>query len=103
MIVSLQWLFGVRGVAHNLRYAGSVQRNLTLTIDEEVLRAARKLALDRNTSVNQMVREYLAGLISETARWQAAAERFRELSKNSKAEVGPITWTRDDLHDRKQW
>jgi Asp-tRNA(Asn)/Glu-tRNA(Gln) amidotransferase B subunit len=76
---------------------------LTLTIDEDVLRAARKLALDRNTSVNQMIREYLAGLVSETTRGQAAAKRLRELIKESQAVVGPITWTRDDLHDRSKW
>jgi hypothetical protein len=80
-----------------------VQKNLTLTIDEEILRSARKLALDRKTSVNQMVREYLTGLVSESSRTQAALARFDELVKNSKAEVGEITWTRDDLYDRKQW
>lgn len=80
-----------------------MQRNLTLTIDEEVLRAARKLALDRNTSVNQLVREYLVGLVSETTRGQAAAQRLRELVKESKVVVGPITWTRDDIYDRAKW
>jgi hypothetical protein len=80
-----------------------VQKNLTLTIDEVTLRAARKLALDRNTSVNQMVREYLAGLVSETTRGQAAAKRLRELVKESKAVAGPITWTRDDIYDRAKW
>ncbi len=84
-------------------YTGYVQRNLTLTIEEAVLRAARKLALDRNTSVNQMVREYLIGLVSETTRGQAAAKRLRELVKESKAVVGPITWTRDDIYDRTKW
>jgi hypothetical protein len=29
-----------------------VQTNLTLTVDEDILRAARKAALDRKTSVN---------------------------------------------------
>jgi hypothetical protein len=76
---------------------------LTLTIDEDVLRAARKLALDRNTSVNQMIREYLAGLVGENARGRAAAKRLRELVKESKAIVGPVTWTRDDIYDRTKW
>jgi hypothetical protein len=42
-----------------------VQKNLTLTVDEELLRAARKLALDQDTSVNQLVRDYLAGLVEK--------------------------------------
>ena len=40
-------------------YTDPVQKSLTLTIDEDVLREARKVALDRKTSVNQLVREYL--------------------------------------------
>ena len=79
-----------------------MQKKLTVSIDEEVLQEARKLALERNTSVSRMVRDYLAvwtGTISESAR-QAAVARFRELNRTSKAEVGTITWTRDDLYDR---
>jgi putative toxin-antitoxin system antitoxin component (TIGR02293 family) len=33
-----------------LHYTGYVQKNLTLTVDESLLRAARKVAIDRNTS-----------------------------------------------------
>jgi hypothetical protein len=80
-----------------------VQENLTLTIDEEILRAAHKIAQERNTSVDELIREYLRGLAGDAARNQAALARFNELVANSKAEVGPITWTRDDLYDRKQW
>ena len=43
-------------------YTYPVRRNVTLTVEEEVLRKARKAALDRDTSVNMLVREYLAGL-----------------------------------------
>ena len=80
-----------------------MQENLTLTVDEEVLRAANKIAQDRNTSLDELIREYLNGLVGDPAVWKSAAERFRDLSKHSKADMGPITWTRDDLHDRKQW
>jgi predicted HicB family RNase H-like nuclease len=36
--------------------------NLTLTIDDEVLKKARIHALERGTSVNALVREYLEQL-----------------------------------------
>lgn len=80
-----------------------MQENLTLTVDEDILRAANKIAQERNTSVDELIREYLRGLVGDPVLWKRAAERFRELSKRSKADVGPITWTRDELHDRKQW
>jgi hypothetical protein len=77
-----------------------VARNLTLTIDEDLLRAARKVALDRNTSVNQMVREYLAATVRDSGRQLAAVAKLDELFRKASAQVGPITWNRDDLHER---
>ena len=75
-------------------------QNLTLTIEEELLRTARKLALDRNTSVNQLVREYLEQLVSEDSRQQSAHRWISEHFDNCPVEVGPVTWNRDELHER---
>ncbi len=77
-----------------------MQRNLTLTIDEDLLRRARKVAIDRNTSVNQLVRDYLTELVGERQRREAAVERLDELFRQGKGRLGPITWTRDDLYER---
>jgi hypothetical protein len=82
-------------------YTDPVKRNLTLTLEEELLRAARKVALDRDTSVNQLVREYLAQLVQETDQQRAALRDLREFFRTSRFEAGPITWTRDDLHERR--
>ena len=78
-----------------------MKQNLTLTLDDKLLRAARKVALDRDTSVNQLVRDYLEQLVQETDKQKVALRRVREFFKTSKYKVGPITWTRDDLHERK--
>lgn len=74
--------------------------NLTLAIDEELLREARRLAIERNTSVNQLVRDYLAELVSQQDRRQRAWERIERRMRERKAVIGPRTWTRDDLHAR---
>jgi hypothetical protein len=73
---------------------------LTLSIEEQLLRAARKVALDRNTSVNQLVRDYLSTLVSETDRQKAALADLDELFRTRRFEVGERTWTRDDIHER---
>lgn len=92
---------GVRGGgAHVPCYTVYVPKNLTLTIDEDLLRAARKVALDRNTSVNQMVREYLTGVVRDTGRQRAAVAKFEELIRTTQGRVGGATWTRDELHER---
>ena len=69
-------------------------------MDENLLRAARKVALDRNTSVNQLVRDFLAGLVRETDRQQAALTELNEMFRTSTVRVGRRTWTREDLHER---
>ena len=81
-------------------YTDSVPRNLTLTLDEELLRAARKVALDRNTSVNQLVREFLANLVQETDQRKAARAAIEEIFRTNQLEIGVRSWQREDLHER---
>jgi hypothetical protein len=74
--------------------------NLTVTVDERVLRRARIRALEQGTSVNAIVGDYLeryAGM-SPTA---AALAGFLELAARFDAGSGPEgrTWRRDDLYD----
>ena len=77
-----------------------MDKNLTLTLDESLLRAARKVALDRSTSVNQLVREFLASLVRETDRQQVALAGLDETFRTTRIQVGRRTWKREDLHER---
>ena len=82
-----------------MRGAGAM-RNLTLTIDEKVLTACRKVALYRNTSVNQLVRDFLANLVREDGRRKASLARLKASMREGLYEVGRKSWTRNDLHER---
>lgn len=75
--------------------------NLTLTIDKDVLRRARIRALERGTSVNTVVREFLE-TYAGTAREAEALRAFGELADQAQASSGAAgrSWTRDDLYDR---
>ncbi len=75
--------------------------NLTLTIDDELLKRARIRALEQDTSVNALVREYLEGLAGQ-AKMQDALSAVLELAERSGAGSGPggRTWTRDELYER---
>jgi hypothetical protein len=77
-----------------------VQKNLTLTVDADVLKAARKVALDRDTSVNQMVRDYLAQVAGDTGERTSAREDLKNFFRTSRYKIGKRTWTRDELHER---
>jgi DNA primase len=75
-------------------------KNITLALDENVLAAVRRYAANRGTTVNAIVRDHLGRIAEENDRLAAAKKRLKELSDASTAEVGPITWTRDDIYDR---
>ncbi len=75
--------------------------NLTISVDDLLLKRARIKALEEGTSVNALLREYLE-VYTGAERTQHALAGFAELAEQSEAGSGPggRTWTRDDLHDR---
>jgi hypothetical protein len=75
--------------------------NLTVTVDERVLRRARIKALEQGTSVNALVSDYLARFAGMGSTEKALAE-FVALAQQSTASSGPTgrTWRREDLYDR---
>jgi hypothetical protein len=75
--------------------------NLTITVDDVLLKRARIKALEENTSVNALLREYLEAYIG-TQQSQRALAGFAELADSSDASSGAAgrTWTRDQLYDR---
>ena len=76
--------------------------NLTLVIDDDVLRRARKRALDEGTSVNAVVREQLEVYAGENKEAAAAMQSFLDWAETVDAGSGPSgrTWTREDAYDR---
>lgn len=82
-------------------------KNITLSVDEKVLKAARIYAAEHDTTVSALVRDYL-GLLARGLSHEEAIEAMRaaarrelvEMSRQSTAEVGPVTWKREDLYER---
>ena len=74
--------------------------NLTLKIDGELLEKARRLALQRKTSINAVVRKGIEDFVSGDLSRKAAVKGVEAFFRRSRARVGPKTWTRDDLYER---
>ena len=76
--------------------------NLTITVDERVLKKARMRALEEDTSVNAVLRGYLedyAGLRRERLE---AGRRVLEISRNSGMSSGGRGLPkREELYDRE--
>ena len=75
-------------------------KNITLSVDERVLAAVRRYAVEHDSSVNALVREYLGRIGESEDRVQRARQRIREMSARSTARIGTKSWSRDDLHER---
>ncbi len=96
-----------RAIARDQCYTGSVA-NLTITVDDELLKKARMRALERGTSVNAVLAEYLRTFVGEVhAQTRATRALLALADENSKASGrsrgktrGGRRWTRDDLHER---
>jgi len=76
--------------------------NLTIVVDDEVLRRARIRALEQGTSVNAVLREFLesyAGAASEAE----ARDRLAALARRSSASsgAGGRRWTRDEVYEQR--
>ncbi len=73
--------------------------NITLAIDEQLVKRARKIAQAQGKSLNQYIREQLERLTArdDAAGWVAEFER---LSRESKGDSHGWTFDRDAIHDR---
>ena len=76
------------------------KQNVTVVVDEDLLLAARKVALDQRTSVNQLMREYLTALVEDPSRRRLARARLKKTFETGLVDVGDRNWSRDDLYDR---
>ena len=73
--------------------------NLTITIDEHLLKQARMRALQQGTSVNAVLREYLETYASESREARKATRGLVKLAKSARAS-SQRSWKREDLHER---
>jgi len=87
-------------VTQNPCYTDSVMANLTITIDDDLLRKARIRALEQGTSVNAILRDYLTAFAGAGDAQARALSELLAVSSASTARRGAATWTRDELHER---
>ena len=77
-------------------------QNITLSLPEEDLRAARILAARRGTSVSQLLARVLRETVERETGYDTARERSLALLHEGidLGTSGQVNWSRDDLHER---
>ena len=77
--------------------------NITLSLPEDLVKKIRKIAVDRDTTLTSLVREYLmeiARLDSGVGRKRREREALESGFQQFQFNVGKRTWKRQDLHER---
>jgi len=74
--------------------------NLTITLDDELLKQARIRALEQGTSVNAVLRDYLEAYAGTRLVREEKVMDLLRLSQTATSRRGEKTWTRDELHER---
>jgi plasmid stability protein len=77
-----------------------MQRNITLTLDEDLILKVRVLAARRSRSVSAMLREELSRLVAEDEAYEVAKRAaLKRLERGARLGGGPLP-SRDELHER---
>ena len=75
--------------------------NITLSIDDNTIKKVRKIAIEKNTTLTAMVRDFLNGLAAQEK--QELENTIHNLTMTFDAysrDMGKHYWTRDELHER---
>lgn len=72
--------------------------NVTLAIDEKIILRARKLAEQRGSSLNQVIRDYLEEFTATTDPARSVARLTALWEEEASTEQWP--WNREELYDR---
>jgi hypothetical protein len=80
-----------------------VHMNITLSIDDDLVKEVRKIAVERDTTLTGLVRDYLKDLAAEherTGRKRREREALERSFRQFRFRIGRKTWTREELHER---
>ncbi len=79
-----------------------ITQNVTLAIPKNILRKAKILAVQKNTSLSGLLTQTLADLVAHQEAYEQARQRNLELLKKGLdlGTQGRAPWKRDDLHER---
>jgi hypothetical protein len=77
-------------------------QNVTLALPRALLKRAKRLAAERDTSVSALMADALAAAVEDLERYEAGRRRHLAALRSPKdlGTGGRLRWTRDSLHER---
>lgn len=77
-----------------------MKRNLTIQLDEEIIKQVKAIAARRGTSVSGLVAAHLHQLAHEDDDYERARKRALELMDQA-VDRGGITWNREEIYEER--
>ena len=77
--------------------------NVTLSLDDDLVKKVRKIAVDRDTTLTGLIRKHLQELAESdvsSARKRREMEALERSFQQFQVRVGKRTWKRADLYER---
>ena len=77
--------------------------NITLTLEDDLVKEIRKIAVERDTTLTGLVRAYLQELAADNANSGQKRRQLEALDRSFEQiqiAAGKQTWRREDLYDR---
>lgn len=78
------------------------KQNVTLSLPKDILRQAKILAIEKNTSLSNLLTEALTEIVTRSDQYAQAREQhlaWLQISADL-GSGGSVGWNRDDLHER---
>lgn len=75
--------------------------NVTLSVNDKIIKKVRKIAIDKNTTLTAMVRDFLTEVANrDVQQKKEASGMLRASFQKMSRDMGQRKWTRGALYDR---
>jgi hypothetical protein len=75
--------------------------NITLSLDTETIKKVRKIALEKDTTLTAMVRDFLFSVAQrDDQKKKAVLKKLKTSFRTLSRDMGPRKWTRESLYER---
>jgi hypothetical protein len=75
--------------------------NITFSLDEETIKKVRKIALEKDTTLTALVRDFLSSVAKrDEQKKKTALKKFKASLKTLSRDMGSRKWTRESLYER---
>ena len=77
-----------------------MNQNITLSLDKELIRKVKHVAVERGTSISGLLADHLRRIVEEDEEYQRARKKAVALMKRGLKLGGKIRASRDEWHER---